>query len=195
MKVSRTFWSSDTKSAPANLWFTLLSLPPGPSPGSRCRVRQSSTPRRCALLRLPPERLLQPSRAQQRKGFLVISLNFPSLAFITSLMSSNPLARSCSVKCPHKPTSSTSPGLISSPAPPPCLSSLPTSLDKPCPGVFGVIQPCFPKPCPGSSEVTPRICWSFKALGSRSSKLHSRGSWVARIPRLFIMLSTLISCK
>lgn len=97
MKLSRTFWSSDTKSAPANHWFT-LSLPPGPSPGSRCHVRQSSTTRRSALLCLPPERLLQPSRAHQRKDFLVISLNFPSLAFITSLMSSNPLARSCSVE-------------------------------------------------------------------------------------------------
>lgn len=143
VKVSRTFWSSHAKSAPVNLWFT-LSLPPG----SHGCVHQCSTTQRCALLCFPPERLLQPSRAHQRKDFLVISLNFPSLAFITLLISCNPLARSSSVKWPYKPTCSTSQGLISSPVPPPCLSSLPMSLDKPCPGVFGVIQPCSPKPVP-----------------------------------------------
>lgn len=147
MRVSRTFWSSDTKSAPVNHWFT-LSLPPGPSPGSHCRVHQSSMTQRCALLCFPPERALQPSRAHQRKDFLVISLNFPSLAFITLLISSNPLACFSSVKWPYKPSASISQGLISSPVTPPGLSSLPISLDKPCPSVCGVIQPCFPKPAP-----------------------------------------------
>lgn len=126
MKVSRTFWNSHAKSAPVNLWLT-LSLPPGPSPGSHCCVHQPSTTQpRCALLCFPPERALQPSRAHQRKDFLVISLNFPSLAFITLLISCNPLARSSSVKWPYKPTSSTSQGLISSPVP------IPVSHHCPC---------------------------------------------------------------
>lgn len=141
MKVSRTFWSSHAKSAPVNLWFA-LSLPPGPSPGSHCCVPQSSTV--CSAL-LPSS----PSRAHQSKDFLVISLNSPSLAFVSLLISSNPSARGSSVKWPYKPTSSTSQGPISSPVPSPCLSSLPISVEKPCPSVFL----CYPALLPKASAL------------------------------------------
>lgn len=93
-----------------------------------------------------------------RKDFLVISLNFPLLAFIPSLISYNPLAHFSSVKWPKKPTSSSSEFPISSPVAHPSLSpSLTVSPDRLCPCVLGVIPlgekaPWFPKPAPAEQR-------------------------------------------